>query len=64
VSDADLKQALDEAGVPEATSDEALDAYADARLDGLRTALAILAAAIIGALFLGGSIPKRQPGSA
>jgi hypothetical protein len=63
VSDDDLTQALDDAGVAEATSDEALDAYADARLDGLRTALAILAAATIGALFLGGSIPNRQPGS-
>ena len=64
VSDADLKQALDEEGVDPATTEEALDAYGDARLDGLRTALAILAAASIGALFLGGSIPKRQPGSA
>jgi MFS family permease len=64
VSDADLKQALDEEGVDPATTEEALDAYGDARLDGLRTALAILAAASIGALFLGGAIPKRQPGSA
>ena len=64
VSDADLEAALDEEGVDPATTEEALDAYGDARLDGLRTALAILAAASIGALFLGGSIPKRQPGSA
>jgi hypothetical protein len=63
VSDADLDQALDQAGVDQATSDAALEAYRDARLDGLRAALAILAGATIGALFLGGAIPKRQPGS-
>jgi Na+/melibiose symporter-like transporter len=63
VSDADLEQALDQAGADQATSDAALEAYKDARLDGLKTALAILAGAIIGALFLAGSIPKRQPGS-
>jgi MFS family permease len=63
VSDADLEKALDQAGVDETTSDEALDAYANARLDGLRAGLAILAAAIIGALFLGGAIPNRQPGA-
>jgi EmrB/QacA subfamily drug resistance transporter len=63
VSDADLEQALDQAGADQATSDAALEAYQDARLDGLKTALAILAGAIIGALFLAGSIPKRQPGS-
>jgi hypothetical protein len=61
VSDADLEQALDQAGADQATSDAALEAYKDARLDGLRTALAILAGATILALFLGGAIPKRQP---
>jgi MFS family permease len=61
VSDADLEQALEQAGADEAATDEALAAYRDARLDGLRTALAILAAAIIGALFLGSAIPSSQP---
>ena len=43
VSDADLKAALDESGASSEESQAALDAYADARIDGLRSALAILA---------------------
>jgi MFS family permease len=64
VSDADLEAGLDEAGVPQATAGEALSAYSDARLDGLRSALAILALLAIVALFLAQSIPKKQPGTA
>jgi MFS family permease len=63
VSDADLEAGLDEAGVPQATAGEALSAYSDARLDGLRSALAILALLAIVALFLAQSIPKKQPGT-
>jgi MFS family permease len=63
VSDADLEAALDEAGVAPATADAALAANADARLAGLRSALAILAVLAIVALFLTGSIPARQPGA-
>jgi len=37
---------------------------ADARIDGLRTALALLAAIAIGALFFTQRIPKTQPGAA
>jgi MFS family permease len=62
VSDADLESALDEAGAVPATTDAALDAYADARLAGLRSALAILAALTILALFLAQSIPARPRG--
>jgi len=64
VSDADLEAALDEAGASSETTDAALDAYGDARIDGLRTALALLAAIAIGALFFTQRIPKTQPGAA
>jgi hypothetical protein len=63
VSDADLESALDEAGVAPATTDAALAANADARLAGLRAALAILAVLAIVALFLAQSIPTRPPGA-
>jgi nucleoid-associated protein YgaU len=61
VSDADLTAALEEANVDPATSDAALDAYADARIVGLRSALAILALLTLIALFIAQRIPKAQP---
>jgi MFS family permease len=64
VSDADLEAALEEADVPPATTDAALDAYGEARLAGLRSALAILAVLAILALFLAQAIPQKQPGAA
>jgi MFS family permease len=64
VSDADLEDALDEAGAAPAATDAALDAYSEARLAGLRSALAILAVLAILALFLAQSIPTRPPGTA
>jgi MFS family permease len=64
VSDADLEQALDAAGVEPSTSDAALEAYRDARIDGLRSALAILALLTLVALFLAQRIPTTQPGAA
>jgi MFS family permease len=63
VSDADLEAGLEEAGVDSATSEATLDAYADARLDGLRAALAILAVLAVLALFLAQAIPTTQSGS-
>jgi Na+/melibiose symporter-like transporter len=63
ISDADLEAALDEAGASSRTSDAALDAYDDARIDGLKSALAILALASIAALFFAQRIPTRQPGA-
>jgi EmrB/QacA subfamily drug resistance transporter len=63
VSDADLEAALDEAGVNRRTSEAALDAYRDARIDGLRTSLAILAVVAILALFYAQRIPTTQPGA-
>jgi EmrB/QacA subfamily drug resistance transporter len=64
VSDADLNKALDEAGVHSKQADEALAAYQDARLDGLRAALAVLALLILTALFAAQRIPKTQPSAA
>ena len=63
MSDAELETALDEAGVHRVTPEAALDANAEARLDGLRAALAILAVLAIVALFLAQSIPTRPVGS-
>jgi MFS family permease len=63
ISDADLESALDEAGVHSRAANAALDAYQDARIQGLRSALAILALLAIVALFLAQRIPTRQPGA-
>jgi MFS family permease len=63
ISDADLEAALDEAGASSEATDATLDAYADARLAGLRSALAILAVLTVLALFFAQMIPKRPPGS-
>jgi MFS family permease len=63
VSDADLHDALEEAGAAPEATEAALDAYGDARLDGLRSALAILAVLSILALFLAQSIPTRPAGA-
>jgi MFS family permease len=64
ISDADLTEALDEAGARSSTTDAALEAYQDARIVGLRTALAILALIALLALFLAQRIPKSQPHAA
>jgi EmrB/QacA subfamily drug resistance transporter len=64
VSDADLEKALDEANVPRRQRDDALAAYQDARIDGLESALAILALLTVVALFLAQLVPRRQPTAA
>lgn len=63
LSDAQLKSALAEAGTSDEVTEAALDANADARIDGLRAALAILAFAALLALFFTNRIPKTQPRS-
>jgi MFS family permease len=63
ISDADLEAALDEARVDRRTTNATLDAYAGARLDGLRSALAILALLVLVALFAAQRIPSEQPGA-
>lgn len=64
MSDAQLKAALDEAGTPPGVAEAALDANAEARLDGLRAALAILALTALLAMFFTHRIPTTQPRSA
>ena len=64
MSDADLKAAFDEAGASEQVTQAALDTNTEARLDGLRAALAVLALAALLALFFTQRIPATQPGSA
>jgi hypothetical protein len=61
-SDADLQAALQEAGVgPDATA-AALEVNKEARLAGLRAAIAVLALIALSALFFTGSMPTRVPG--
>jgi EmrB/QacA subfamily drug resistance transporter len=62
VSDADLNKALDEAHVTSKTADAAVDAYRDARINGLRAGLFILALTAILALSLSGRIPTKPIG--
>jgi MFS family permease len=63
ISDADLDAALTQAGVDPAVSQAVLDENEQARLDGLRTALAALALMALIGLFFSGRIPTEQPGS-
>jgi len=62
VSDADLQKALDETHLRNKTTDAALASYQDARLDGLRAALGILAVMAVVALLFANRIPTVQPG--
>jgi hypothetical protein len=62
ISDAELQAQLDAAHVHSRQADAAVSAYQNARIDGLRSALAILALAAIIALFLAQMIPRTQPG--
>ncbi|UIX33468.1 MFS transporter [Streptomyces sp. GQFP] len=61
LSDAQLKTALAKEGASSEVTQAALDANADARIDGLRAALAILALTALLALFFTHRIPKTQP---
>ncbi|MEV7237045.1 MFS transporter [Streptomyces sp. NPDC051020] len=63
LSDAQLKKQLDESGAHTDAAQAALDANADARVDALRAALAILALAGLIALFFTHRIPATQPRS-
>ncbi|MFF4130899.1 MFS transporter [Streptomyces mirabilis] len=64
LSDAQLKTALEEAGTNQKVAQAALEANADARLDGLRAALAILAFASVLAMYFTSRLPTAQPRSA
>ena len=63
VSDDDLETELDKAGVPPNTADAIVDENADARVDGLRTSLSLLAIIALIALFFSRRIPTQQPAS-
>ena len=63
ISDADLQTALEDAGVSQQTADAVLDEYGSARVDGLRTALALLALFSVVALFFTRRVPTQQPGA-
>ena len=63
ISDTDLDKALDKAGVSQDVSTAVLDENKQARLDGLRIALASLAVIALLALFVSRRIPTEQPGS-
>jgi len=62
ISDAGLEAALDDARLSSRATDDGVAAYQDARIAGLRTAMAILALLTIVALFLAQRIPTIQPG--
>jgi len=63
VSDADLEASLSDAGVPAKTSDAIVEENAQARIDGLRAALSVLALFALVALAFTRGIPTVQPGA-
>jgi len=63
ISNADLQAALTEAGASQEVAQAVLDENEQARLDGLRIALAVLALIALIALFFSTRIPTEQPGS-
>jgi predicted MFS family arabinose efflux permease len=63
ISDADLKVALQDAGLSQQETDAIVEANAQARIDGLRAALAVLALLALAALFFTGRIPERPVGT-
>jgi MFS family permease len=63
VSDKELQKALDDAHVPNDVADAVVDENAEARIAGLRSALAVLALLSLLALLFTRGIPTVQPGS-
>ena len=63
ISDADLAGALDDAGVSGATADAIVAENAQARIDGLRAALSVLAVLAVIALLFSGGLPTAPVGA-
>lgn len=63
ISEKDLRAALDGAGVPAATTDAIVDENTKSQIDGLRSALFILALIALVALPFTRAIPTVQPGT-
>jgi EmrB/QacA subfamily drug resistance transporter len=63
ISDADLEAALEDAGATPEVTQAVVDENEQARLDGLRSALLLLALIAVVALFFTRRIPDRQPGA-
>lgn len=61
MSDKDLKIQLDKAGVPTKTANAIVEENANARIEGLRTSLSLLAGIALIALFASRRIPAQQP---
>jgi hypothetical protein len=64
LSDKDLKAALDDAHVPAKTADAVVETNKQSRIDGLRSALSLLALITLLALLFTRGIPTVQPGTA
>ncbi len=64
ISQSDLTEQMTAAGASAELTTEVVDQYNSSQIDGLRTALAVLAILGVIALFFTGRIPKEQPGSA
>ena len=64
ISDQDLEAALAESSLDEQTTDAILEDYGQARVEGIRTALSLLAVFAVLALYFTRRIPDRPPGSA
>jgi EmrB/QacA subfamily drug resistance transporter len=62
ISDAQLEAALQDAGVDQQTTNAIVDVNEEARLDGLRSALALLALFTVVALFFTRRVPMRPVG--
>lgn len=64
LSDADLRTALDQAAVPQPVADAAIEVNRDARVEGLQSALTVLALFAAVGLFAARRIPDRPQRSA
>ena len=62
ISDKQLTEALEQAGVDETESAAIIEVNASARLDALQEAFGVTALLTAGALFFTGRIPRRAPG--